>query len=105
MISAASATAAALQSLAQPAGRQRLILQIVLGDEQQIDVARQLEMLKPVVQQVDGRAKPAFGEPARQIAVGADQHADAGQRAGEHQRLVAGRVEIGQHDASRRRRR
>ena len=91
--------------LAQPSGGQRLILQVVFGDEQQIDVARQLEMLKAIVQQVDGRAEPALREPARQIAIGADQHADAGQRAGEHQRLVAGLIEIGQHAGRRRRRR
>jgi hypothetical protein len=81
-------------ALAQPPGRHRLILKVVLGDEQQIDVARQLEMLKAVVQHVHGGAEPAFRQPPRQIAVAPDQHADAGERAGEHQRLVAGVVEV-----------
>ena len=64
-----------VERFAQAAGRQRPILQIVFGDEQQIDVARQLEMLKAVVEQVDGRAEAALGEAAGQIAIGADQHA------------------------------
>ena len=53
-------------------------------------------MLKAVVEQVDGGAETALGEAARQIAVGADEHRHAGQRAREHQRLVAGRVEAGE---------
>ena len=80
-----------VEPLAQTSGRHRPILQVVFGDEQQIDVARQLEVLKPIVEQVDGGAEPALGEPAGQIAIGADQHRHAGQRARQHQRLVAGR--------------
>ena len=79
-----------VERLAQPAGRQRPILQIVVGDQQQIDVARQLEMLKAVVEQVDGGAELVLGEAAGEIAIGADQHRHAGQRARQHQRLVAG---------------
>ena len=75
--------------------RHRSIGKIVLRHEQQIDFTCQLEMLKPVVEQMDRGAEPALGERARQIAIGADEHGDAGKRAREHQRLVAGRVEIG----------
>ena len=64
-----------LEPFAQPAGGHRPILQILFGDEQQIDVARQLEMLKPIVEQVDGGAEAPLGEPAGEIAIGADQHA------------------------------
>jgi hypothetical protein len=35
---------------------------VVFARRQQIDVARQAEMLKAVVQDVDRRAEPIFGE-------------------------------------------
>ena len=52
------------QPLAQASGRERMIAQIVLGHEQQVDVPRQLEILKAVVQNVDCGAEPTLGEAA-----------------------------------------
>ena len=46
---------------------QRAIVQIVLRNEQEIDVARQLEMLKPVVQDMDRRAKAALQHAQKQL--------------------------------------
>ena len=59
-------------------------------------------MLKPVVENVDGGAQARFGERARCIAIGADHHGDALSDEGsrQHQRLIAGGVDAGEHMAS-----
>ena len=72
--SAASAAAAGGQRLAQTAGRQRPIAQVVLATQQQIDVALELEMLKPIVQQVDRRAELASRRDGPRGSGRADEH-------------------------------
>ena len=72
-------------------------MQVVFAGHQQIDVARQRKMLKPIVEDVNGRAQTAFGQAAGQKAIGADGDDDAGDGARQHQRLVAGRIDAGQH--------
>ena len=91
-----------VEPLAQAPGRQRPVLEIFLGDEQQVDVARQREMLKAIVEQVDGRAEPALGETAAEYRSAPTSTDDAGQRSREHQRLVAGFVEPREHAGCRR---
>src|SRR5215510_8946947 len=56
-------------------------------------------MLKPVVEDVDGRAEPVFRHHARHVPIGAHDDHDAFllKRAGEHERLVAGVVDAGKH--------
>src|SRR5437762_1480159 len=44
--------------------------------------------------QVDRGAQPPLGQAAGEIAIGTDEHGHAGERARQHQRLVAGLVEI-----------
>ena len=61
------------QPFAQPARRQRLIGEIVFGDENQIDGPRELDVLKSIVENVDRRSQLAFGEASRQVAVRADE--------------------------------
>ena len=93
---AASASAAAGSgSRSRPPGNGVSCRSSSLAD-QQIDVPPQLNVLKPVVEQVDARAELLFGEPTRQVTVGADEHGHAGQRAREHQRLVARRLDAGE---------
>ena len=65
--------AASSGSRSRPAGSTAAVDVLVAG-EQQIDVARQLEMLKPIVEQVDRRAEAALGEPAGQVAIRRDEH-------------------------------
>ena len=83
------------QRLPEAAARQRPIAQVFLGQQQQIDVPCDLEMLKAVVQHVNRRPQLAFGEPPGVVAVFADDHRDARQRAGQHQRLVTRRIDAG----------
>src|SRR5712671_406293 len=52
-------------------------------------------MLKTVVEEMNRGAEAPFGEAAGEIAIGADQHRDAGERARQHQRLIARFVEAG----------
>ena len=54
-------------------------------------------MLKPIVEQVNGRAERGLGDAASLMAIGANQHRDAGQRLRQHQRLVAGLLERSEH--------
>ena len=71
-----------------------------LGRHEQIDVAHQIEMLKPVVQHVHRASEPALGDAAGHVAARRDQHRGARNGAGEHQRLVSGALDIDQHAAS-----
>ncbi len=82
------------QRLAQAAGRHRAIGEVLFSRDQQIHVARQRKMLKAVVQQVDGDAELLFGQTSREIPVGADEHRNGGQRASQHQRFVACRLNV-----------
>ena len=85
-----------LLGLAEPAARQRhRPLEVRRIDHEQIHGARKLEVLEPVVQEVDRRAEVQLGDAPGQIAVRADEHAAFRQGAREHQRLVAGPREIG----------
>ena len=73
--SAASRGRAAVERLAQAAGRQRPIAEVVFAVTSSRSTSRaSCKMLKPVVEQVDGGAELRFGEAARQIPIGADQH-------------------------------
>ena len=88
--SAASAAAPAVNgSRSRPAG-QRPVAQVILGDEQQIDVPRELQMLKPIVQQVDRGAELVARRGGRRGSGRADEHRHARERPRQHQRLVAG---------------
>jgi hypothetical protein len=82
---------------AQPSNRQRPIREVVLRREQQIDVPRQLEVLKPIVEEMDGDTELAFGEDAGEVTVGANQDGNTRKGARQHQRLVASGIEIGVH--------
>ena len=70
-------------------------LEVVARDDDDVGVAAQIEMLKPVVQHVDGAAEVLLGEAAGEVAARRDQHGDPVELPREHQRLVAGAIEIG----------
>ncbi len=55
----------------------------------------QREMLKPIVEKMDGATEMMFGDPAGEIPIGRGQHRDAIETPCEHQRFVAGSIEIG----------
>ena len=67
---------------------------VVAPDDDDVDVAIELQVLKPVVEDVDGRAEVVLGHAARQIPIRRDQHRDARKLTREHQRLVAGARQI-----------
>ena len=48
-----------------PRGQHRGTIDLLVAREQQVDVTRQLQVLKPVVEHVDVAAEPPLGEPAR----------------------------------------
>ena len=83
--------------LAQPAARQRpgVGLEILTRDDHQIDVPIELQVLKPVVEDVHRRAEVMFGQTAGQVAIARRQDRNARQLPRQHQRLVAGAIEIG----------
>src|SRR5262249_34400877 len=60
--------------LAQTSRRNYAIGQVLIVYYQQIDIALEREMLKPIVQEMNGRAEPAFGKAPREIAIGADEY-------------------------------
>ena len=78
-----------LERLAQPSPRQEPLLQVDFGYHQQVNVARQWHMLKPVVQQMHGAPERPFGKTSRQMPIGRDQHRDTRQRSRQHLGLVA----------------
>ena len=82
--------------LAQPAAgqRPRAGLQILARDDHQIDVAIELQVLEPIVEDVHRRAEVVLGETARQVAIARREDRDARQLPRQHQRLVAGPIEI-----------
>jgi hypothetical protein len=61
------------------------------------DVAIELEVLEPVVEQVHRGAEMTLGEASRQVAIARAEDGDARELARQHQRLVAGTIEIGAH--------
>ncbi len=85
-----------IQRLPQPSARQRLRPRhIVSADEHDLHVTIELQMLKPVVEHVDGRAEVLLGKRSGEISIFAYEHARAWQLSREHQRLVAGAWQIG----------
>jgi len=84
-----------IDTFAQAARGHRPVLQVLFGNEEQIDIAGELEMLKPVVQEMDCRAEVPLSEPAGEIPVGPDQYRHTGKRARQHQRLVTRFVQAG----------
>ena len=83
--------------LAQSAKRHPAILKVIRRHQDEIDVARHLPMLKPVVEQHDRRPERALGERARDRALLAHEHDRAGHAARDEQRLVAAAIEIRRH--------
>src|SRR3989442_1623422 len=77
----------ARERLAQPSVRQRFVRQIVLAGDDEIDVAREPQVLKAVIENVDGCAKLVLGKAAAGMPIGADDDADAlaGERTRQHQ--------------------
>ena len=82
--------------------RQRLVRKIVFAGHDEIDVTRQREVLKAVVQDVDRGVELRFREAAARVPIRADDdaHALRDKRSREHQRLVARGVDRGDHLAS-----
>jgi hypothetical protein len=83
--------------LAQPAERQHS----TRGDfpwtrDQDVEVSRQLQVLKPIIHDMNRGAETTFGEQAAKVAILADAHDRGLQRTCQHERLVAGTIEIGQ---------
>jgi hypothetical protein len=70
--------------------------QVVFTGHEKIHVARQLKMLESIVEDMNGRAQSEFGEPAREVPIGAHGDDGTGNGLREHQRLIAGRVDIGE---------
>ena len=83
--------------LSQSSRGQHAIGQVALVDQQQVDISRQREMLKPVVEHVDGHAKITFGALATGKTVGADEDRNDREQPREQQRFVARGAKIG-HD-------
>ena len=81
-----------LQCLAQIAGGQQVIVPVLATDEQNVDIAVELAMLKAVVEDVYERsfvlARVGFGEHPGIVALGGDIDRHAG-LARDQQRLVA----------------
>ena len=65
------------EAFAQSPDRHQLVVQIALVNHQQVDVTAQLEMLKPIIEQVDARAQPLFGQPSREIPTGTNEYRHA----------------------------
>ena len=85
-----------VRRFSQPAGRQRpgARVEIILFDDDQVDVPIELQVLKPVVQEMQGDAELMLGESSGEVAIARDEHRDARQLPREHQRLVARPREI-----------
>jgi hypothetical protein len=62
--------AGGVQRLPQAAERQQRFVQVRLRYHQQVDVARQLEMLKPIVKEMHRAAELALGQAAGQVPIG-----------------------------------
>ena len=87
-----------IQRLAQTAaGQHGRTVYLLVAREQQVDIARELQVLKPIVEHVDIAPEPPLRQPAAEVAIRRDDDDDAGQVAGEHQGLVAGGGELGAH--------
>jgi hypothetical protein len=67
---------------------------------QHIEIARERDVLKAVVENVDAGAKAVLGNLPGKMAIFRDDHDEVGERPREHQRFVAGVVEVGQHARS-----
>jgi len=81
--------------LAQPpAGQRARVRQILGGDENEIRVTMQIEVLKPVVQNVDGAAEMALGEASGEIPAARGKDSDTIETPRQHQRLVARAIQI-----------
>ena len=62
-----------------------------------VDVTRQLHMLKAIVQQVYGGAESSLREHARDESILSDQHRGSWQLPGKHEGLVAGLIDLDQY--------
>ena len=80
-----------IQRLAQTAaGQHGRTVYLLVAREQQVDIARELQVLKPIVEHVDIAPEPPLRQPAAEVSIRRDDHDDARQVAREHQGLVAG---------------
>jgi hypothetical protein len=90
-----------VERLAQAPTRQRRRPGDVFArDDQQVDVAIELQVLKAVVEDVDRRPEVVLGEAAGEVAIRTGQHGRARQLPRQHQRLVARARQVGA-DAAR----
>src|SRR3984957_14086666 len=76
------------QGIAQAGGRQQSVVSILRRYQNNVEVAGQRAMLKPIIQQVNLRAELRFGERTGAIAVFAHNYRRL-QTPGDQQRLVA----------------
>ena len=67
---------------------------VLAADEDDVDIAIELQMLEPVVEHVDRGAEMVLGEAPGQIPIARREHGRPGQLTREHQRLVARAIEI-----------
>src|SRR6266568_5712232 len=84
-----------VERLAQASGRKRpRIFEVLAYDDDEIPVPVQGKVLKAIVEHVDRAAEVVLGQTSGKIAAGRREHGDAVEAPREHQRLVAGTVEI-----------
>ena len=88
------------RELPQPTGGQRAILEIASVDAHDVEVAREAQMLEPVVEDVDAWAEARLDGPAHDVAPRAHRHDDAREGTREHEGLVTGERGIGRDRAS-----
>jgi hypothetical protein len=68
--------------------------EILPRDHDEIRVAVQIEVLKPVVEHVDGATKVVLGQASGEIPAAGREHRNAVEATRKHERLVAGAIEI-----------
>jgi hypothetical protein len=91
-------TGSGVSGLTQSPSRQHVAgTDLTASGHEDVEIARQLHMLKPVVEDMHGDPERAFGDDARQMAIFADTDDRLRQLTGEHQRLITGAIDIGEH--------
>ena len=73
------------------------LVEVARRHQQNIQGSRQLQMLKPVVEDAHRAPEPLLRDAARQIAIRRDEHWNAGQCACQHLRLVARTIDRLEH--------
>ena len=85
------------ERFSQPSGREHVIAQVALIDQQQVDISREREVLKSIVEHVDRHTEIALGALATFKAVRSDENRYRREQPGEQQRFVACGTNVG-HD-------